>query len=427
MITENEARELLARAAGTIEEPSGELDLQVPQMSRWVAPMIAAAAIAAAVATGVVLVHDGDRHDRPGPVAPTPMPMPDRFKGAVPPVFAYDSDSAQKLLEDRGLRVQITVVTNKCEVPDRALRTRPAVGFPVTPGDTVTLYVTGPLVNACSSPATLAWRILDFANGRGPEPRLAADAEFYLNGRRTTLIRVAEVLARETWYAENAGGAFLQVRRLNAPRPCSSSPSSFPAGFASRRTYWMDLVVPMDGIDFTCHASNIFLNASGEIDGIVLDVSPFLTEPPKPLSTATPNRALPGIAAHFINFAKGWMQRPGFAESIRLYNDGSLVATLDHHSALDRSSFFLCPGSAHPAQCGLSPIELIKGLHGTQPTVSPRADCFNGSGILPHRSGQGTLLITDPGVPPCESSWVVQLDYDDQYKIVAVNEFSGAS
>jgi len=422
VITENEARELLARAAGTIEEPSGELDLQVPQLSRWVAPMIAAAAIAAAVATGVVLVHNGDRHDQPGPVAPTPTP--DRFKGVIPPVFAYDSDSAQQMLEDRGLRVRRTVVTNKCEAPDRALRTRPDVGFPVVPGDSVTLYVSGPLVAFCNPPELLAWSILDFANGRGPEPRMAEGAKFYLNGERTTLRKVSDVLARET---KNAETASLHVEYLPAPRPCSTNPSPFPAAFINRRSYWMDLVVPTDGFFSPCQSSNVFTNASGEIDGILIEAAPFLINPPKPTPRPTPNRALPGIAAHFINFAKGWMQRPGFAESIRLYNDGSLVATLDHHSALDRSSFFLCPGSAHPAQCGLSPIELIKGLHGTQPTVSTRADCFNGSGILPHRSGQGTLLITDPGVPPCESSWVVQLDYDDQYKIVAVNEFSGAS
>jgi len=422
MITEIEARQLLARAAGTIEVPSREpIPLVAPQRPRWVAPLVAATAIAAAVSAGLVVIHQDDRHDRPGPVAPSPSPTADQFAGAVPPVFAYDGDSAQRMLEDRGLRVRRTMVTNRgCETPDRALRTKPGLGFPVEPGDTVRLYVTGPVVDACSPPDQLAWQVLDHANGRGPEPLTAANAGFYVNGEPTTSARAFAVLAAMTRRSAN-----LQVRQRKAPVPCPLD-RSIPEQFAGRSSYWIGIDEPTDNI-FSCTPNaTVYLNKSGEIENIVVEAPAFLVDPPSPTAQSTSSQGVPAIAAHFINFAKGWMQRPGFAKSVRLYNNGSLVTTLDSRSARDRSAYFLCPGSAHPAQCGLSPIQLIAGLR-TSPVVSERAGCFNGAGILPHVSGQATLLLTDSGVRPCASSWVVQLDYNDSYQIVAINQFPGAS
>ena len=431
MITETEARELLARAAETIEvPPSAPLVLAPPKRPRWIAPVAAAAAIAAAVGAGVVLVHHQDRPDQPGPVAPTPTLDP--YAGHIPPVFSYDGTAAQRMLENRGLVVGRKVVTNHCEAPGRALRTVPDVGFPVSPGDRITLYVSGPLVNACNPPTLLAWRILDFANGRGPEPSLAEGAEFYVNGERSSLATIAEFLVRRNASLLNAGTPVLQARYLKSPQPCSYFDSDgkqvnppFPQKFVGRRSYWMDVVVPMDGIDFTCHSTNVFVNADGAIDAIVVDASPFLLEPSKPAPTRVPDRRfLPAPAAHFINFAKGWMKHPGFADIVKLYNDGSLVRSMDRHRAQDASAYGLCPGSAHPDQCGLSPIQLIRQLS-KAPTVSERADCFDSTAILPHRSGHGTLLITDAQVPPCESSWVVQLEYNARNEIVAINEFEG--
>lgn len=135
------------------------------------------------------------RDDRTSDQAPTTGPTTPNdvtpAVGGIPSVFGYDANSAEKMLTERRL-----VVTRKpsytCLTSGRAVRTKPATGTRFGPGDTVTLFVTEPGPDsACPVPAedALAWRLLDFANGRGPAPSFAAEVTVYVDGQLTTLTR----------------------------------------------------------------------------------------------------------------------------------------------------------------------------------------------------------------------------------------------
>lgn len=203
MLTESEARELLAEAAATIEVPPGEPVVRSPRRSRYVLPAAAAAAVAVLL-VGVVVALD--RSDPSSPVAPT-APTGRHGSGVVPSVFGFDAASATRLLQDAGLTVE-TKDKQTCDTPGRAVRTRPSAGTPVEPGDTVTLIVTKiPPAARCMPPADAsAWELLDFANGRGPAPAFADEVSVYLNGKLTTLTG-AEAADPSTWRNSRALGA----------------------------------------------------------------------------------------------------------------------------------------------------------------------------------------------------------------------------
>lgn len=423
MITETEARELLAGAASTIAEPTGELALAPSQRARWIAPVVAAAAIAAAVTTGLVLIHHDRHDDQPGPVAPSPSVDP--FAGRVPSVFAYDADSAQQMLESRGLRVRRTVVTNLCEAPGRALRTKPVVGSPIDPGDTVTLYVRGPITYFCSSPDLQAWPILDFANGRGPAPSFASKVGYYLNGKvssqRSTLAAMA-ALTRQYDLSRGLNPPMSVRWQKAAPSAATTPPAvdSVPERYQGREALAISIAFPTPSIFNWCECAQVFYDAENNIDAIVAWIGADITDPPR-ANLDVPYRQ---VAARFVDFAKGWSQHPQFGEHVNVYSEGHKVASLSQERAADRSAYRPCANIKGLSQCGLSAVDLLKGTHST-PRISQGGGCFAGApGRL--RSGSPRIaLITAPGVSPCESSWVIEVEFNDVGQITKVNDYPG--
>lgn len=179
MLTETEARELLAQAALTIDVDPVARPVPLPSRSRrWVT--VAAAAATAAVLAGVTIlaVTQG------GPDKPLTHPSPSLTSSSgttlgtdqVPSVFGYDARSAQAMLEAAGLTVTVKERKLYCTGDDgRALATSPAVGTTYAPGDTVTLIVGKNQPVPCPySPKpdqrAFAWALLDFANGRATTP-----------------------------------------------------------------------------------------------------------------------------------------------------------------------------------------------------------------------------------------------------------------
>ncbi|WP_243059546.1 PASTA domain-containing protein [Nocardioides sp. SR21] len=157
---------------------------------------------ALALAASLVAVGAGVALTRPDP------PPDDRLHDdQVPSLFGYDGATAQQLLEDRGLRVTLKP-RRACEVLDRVLGSIPPAGAPYESGDDIVVYTSLPADVDCLSNYTdreTAWRLLDFANGRGPAPELAdptsAVAPDVLEALRDASAQVALVDERPLTYS----------------------------------------------------------------------------------------------------------------------------------------------------------------------------------------------------------------------------------
>lgn len=196
MLTDTEARELLAQAALTIDVDSVAHPVPIPSRSRpWVT--LAAAAATAAVLGGVTIlaVTQGGPAKRLGGPSPS-VTSSGTVLGSdqVPSVFGYDARYAQAMLEAAGLTVTVRERKLYCTGDDgRALATSPGVGAAYSPGDRVTLMVGKNQPVPCPfSPKpdqrAFAWALLDFANGRPATPLTrTARVVLSVNGRSTVV------------------------------------------------------------------------------------------------------------------------------------------------------------------------------------------------------------------------------------------------
>jgi len=193
MLTESEARDLLALAGATIEVSPVTTLPDVPSRRRW--PVLAAAAgVLAVVGVGGAL---GLRSGGDASLDPELVPRVD-FQarsdavtdGQLPSVFGYGSAAALEMLTDLGLEVRLGWQPVPCGEPvGRAARTEPRLGAPFEPGDSVVLFVTGVEGHDCptNTDKALAWRLIDFANGRGPAPDFADQVTVAANGESATI------------------------------------------------------------------------------------------------------------------------------------------------------------------------------------------------------------------------------------------------
>jgi PASTA domain-containing protein len=119
----------------------------------------------------------------------------------LPSLFGFDRTTAEALLEDRGLDVQLRTFQS-CEVRDRVVASDPGPGARVDRGDEVIVYTSLPTSNNCLpryAHREVAWRFLDFANGRGLAPQFAPRVFVYPGDGRRLVLTGAEAGAPETW------------------------------------------------------------------------------------------------------------------------------------------------------------------------------------------------------------------------------------
>ena len=199
--------------------------------------LAAAAAVVAIVGTTAAVVDRTSDDAGPPAVDPTTAtasPSPVLAPDQIPSVFAYDADSATRLLQSSGLQVT-TKPDYTCGTTGRATKTDPAVGTRFQPGDAVTLYVTQIPPNArCVEPAAedAAWRFLDFANGRGPAPAFADEVTFYVDGERAGTLTAAEAGDPANW---GGNSAISEIREQTAVLQQINGTWVTPAMSAQRR------------------------------------------------------------------------------------------------------------------------------------------------------------------------------------------------
>ena len=284
MLTESEARDLLAKAANTVEVAPGKPIEKAPR-SIW--PMLAAAAaVVAIVGTTAAVVNRTSDHTGPPAVDPTTAtasPRPQLAPDQIPSVFAYDADSATRLLQSSGLKVT-TKPDYVCGTTGRATKTRPAVGARFQPGDAVTLYVTQIPPNArCVEPVAqdAAWEFLDFANGRGPAPAFAEEVTFYVDGEKTGTLTAAEAADAANWSGTSAiseireqtrvlqqANGFGEIPAMSARGLGPREDSAVPASVEDRPALSLSVDVLTDGI-FHIPLTVDLYRTDGRIDTVV--------------------------------------------------------------------------------------------------------------------------------------------------------------
>jgi len=302
MLTESEARDLLALAGATVEVSPVTTLPDVPPRRRW--PVLAAtAAVLAVVGVGAAL-GPGDLGS--DPVAPSDtiprvdfqVPENSVGPGQIPSVFAYDGSSAQAMLLALGLHVLIAP-DPMCGSAGRATFTDPRVGAIYSPGDAVTLRVSTPPTGAvaCSKPDSedLAWQLIDFANGRGTAPAFA-DEVWVAANNDSDVIPAARAADPDSWVDGTPLGVLRQLSQEVSTSMGNAKKLVMPnlvtgASDSEWRCHDLDLSgIPRTGVGvsirielppYECTVVDVF-RTNGLISAISLRTDLVSVEPPIP-------------------------------------------------------------------------------------------------------------------------------------------------
>ena len=450
MLTETEARELLAKAADTIEVGPGEpiLGAEQPTRPRWLLPVLAAATVAVVV-VGAVAVLRNDTESSPPPVTgPTTPPVVEPgADGRMPSVFGYDKFAATDMLEGMGLVVTTEPVSG-CVSEFRAVRTVPPIGTRIRPGDAVTLFATqhGPLDDCIDPlPDALAWTLLDFANGRGPAPGFAPEVIAYVNGDEWHLTADQ---AADLSYWQTGSPLDVLAAATRPPVPTTDwrpkpflavyEPDGFdvtcgdqelPAELAGRSSSWFRIgnVQESIGLNFGCVFANVY-RTDGQIDAIVVRTEGILyltedAEPGPPNAAADPD----GIGAAFLAFARGQSEIPPVADDVRLYLGNEYEKTISAADARDPGSWKVCALYAERS-CPFSALATLRNFE-AEPAVEdllPRGCLTWGTEPVTDSGGTQVVVLSVPEPPMCAENFAVQIWSDDDGHITAVNLLLGS-
>jgi hypothetical protein len=284
MLTESEVRDLLAKAAASIDVPADTpvLPGAVRRHRGWLMPVVAACCVGAVIAAGLLVARAG----HPDGVPSTRPPDNPDSRHVIPTVAGLDRLTATRVLTAHGLRVT-TESMPTCLPSGRAVRTRPANGSAFDPGGTVTLFVTRPAkpATSCADPeAAPIWQLLDYANGLGPAPRFALEVTVYADGRRTVMTGAAA--ARRTSWPVGSALALMAIAGRVEEHPGTDAPTPFlrfsrddgtvcggrrlPQQLSARPSQWFSFTPPpSDFISPACTFTNIY-RTGGDIDALVV-------------------------------------------------------------------------------------------------------------------------------------------------------------
>lgn len=446
MLTEDEVRELLGRAAATIEVPPGRAVAAVtPGRPRWVVPAAAAAVVAIAVVAGAIAA------ERKGSA---PEPAPPTVKTLIP-VVGWDATWARQALEDAGLEVQ-TEIQPVCGVtPGRVAATNPVAGTRVGPGATVTLAVTsnnidGLCVDAKSD--SLLMDLMDLVANREPgvkrslpdpnQARFSNEVDLYLNGTHSVL-KGTEAHQSRIWGPDSALGVFAaELSRLSAagtvwvvdpvgtvPDECAGiEPQHSKDGPPRQRFAIVSYrqVVGCAVLD-VYRASSIGAFAS-PIDLMVVTTSDVAT-PPRERGGQQNARAV-HAAQTFVNFAEGRTTALPVADVVELFVGNQPVKTIDAKAARQTSGYDLCPPVGYAERsCPLSAIETIRNDPNGWRISGEPARCADQAGppLMPAQlRGTASVFLNSREPESCMDAWSVELIYNGDDQIVAVNLLLGS-
>lgn len=174
MLTETQARDLLAKAATTVDVGPPP-PLAQPPHRRRIVPLVAAAAAVLLVAGGVAVARHGDTADVPAAPSFDTYPGDRSFRlgpDQIPPVEGETEAAATHLLQQRGYAVT-TRTQPVCAVDGTVTAMSPAAGTIATDGQSVALTIAHPDGLPCPGLLPSSDPLLTWAEGEAAAPRFA--------------------------------------------------------------------------------------------------------------------------------------------------------------------------------------------------------------------------------------------------------------
>jgi len=469
MPTEEETRQLLAKAAATIEvdeaAPMKLTGLPEPRHRRW--PVLAAAA-AVVLAIGGGLLITQQLGDDP---APAPAPAVDRTEGdsveqehvyaegELPSLLAYTKDEATELLETRGYVVEIRE-EHGCDQPaGYVLGTDPGPGTAMDPGDSVRVSVTGgPAANVrCAGPPDTWQQVLDlarFARGLGPAPDFPDQVSIAAGEGGTVELTAEEAADPAKWVLCDDGECHSVLAALEqilttpvemdaffaqtylvvtddvrsaafGPEPVCLTRDPWEMGLPYHRPTYVYVDYPIDGQRLCPPAPVVQLGwtKNFRIASVLLRLAvegePAVEDPLEP----TVERK--ASAVQFVAWARGDGPAPQFADRVRvMFGGGGAFGSTGWTSLPEEpNTYGGCSGLGFP-DCFLNPVGVIYRHQGRVVATAGRSICADG-GDLPKRfadAAEDVVRLEEPEPASCKRAWAVELWIDEDGVIYGVNQ-----
>lgn len=416
IVTEAEARRLLAAAAATIEvdDPAPLTLTGLPEPRphrRWsLLVAVAASVVLLASAAWVVARQLGDGEQAPPEPVQRPTTGEHRY-GAdeVPALVGNTEQEARGLLTSAGHRVTVEDQLT-CEVPSGyVLGTSPTAGTALADGAAVRLHVTSYAADDCSTPPGLGpvWELVRFARGLGGPPVWSDPSICAADACAAVLAALAELATRAapvpdvpTVLQMGEGYGTEDLRCLEMARPPASG---------LRRIY---VHVAWQAHDFVglCPRPPVVqadLDDAGRIVGLALrgEAGPMveLTMLPK----VSPARH--DAVDRFIAWARTGGGPPPFADRVRRLTGGFAPAWIDDPA--DRSVWAGCSGLGFP-DCGIDPVAHVYRSRGDLEVVVGIPPCPGARYLTGRWDVEGDVVrVSAPGFA-CDG-WFVLLWIDE--------------
>ncbi|KRA38745.1 MULTISPECIES: PASTA domain-containing protein [unclassified Nocardioides] len=371
-VTEQQARDLLARAAATITliEPAALTLTGLPEpRRRRVRGLLGVAAAVALIAGAAVVVER--LVDEPSPaVTGEPVERPHTYPAdQVPSYLGFDRDAAVADLESRGLRAKVVEEPDGCQPSGVVWGSMPPAGAVVEPGDTVVVRVyAAQQVIDCDSPGFLGWSMVRFARGLDEAPEFADSVTLTTPGGASRKVAGSALRDRRSplWVVCDAGECHSAIAALeelvttpftSGGHPVSPYVRLDALSQLCRKKSSSDLALTVevntDGVGI-CPRKAVWLtfDGDGHISGLELsipveDPPAEAVEPPKPTE---PRRE---SAEQFVAWARGTGGAPDFADSVRNLGPGFVG---DPNTEPESREYWSgCSGLGFP-DCGIDPI-----------------------------------------------------------------------
>jgi hypothetical protein len=467
--TEEETRQLLAKAAATIDvdesAPITLTGLPEPRPRRW--PVLAAAAAVVLAIGGGYLVSQQLGDD------PQPSPVVDQTDAAdrepveqehvyaddeLPSLLGYTEQEARDLLMARGLQVR-TAVSAECAPPGLVVSTSPGPGTRLTAGETVQLRIPSLAVRGgdITSPSCdqvqieRVGELIRFARGLGPAPAFpeevsiavgegeyvaltaeeAADPQSWVvcdDGEcHSPLASLAEILSRSVPMDDfNASTSLAVVDGPSSVMQTCLTPAPLDMGLRYHLPTYLHLEYPVDGtfceapviqIEWTedRRIAVVRLRLAVEGDGVVEDPS-------------EPTAQRQASAEAFVAWARGTGPAPQFADRVRvMWSGGSAFGSTGWVNDPEvRALYSGCSGLGFP-DCGADPVAILYNYQGEVVATAGRSTCADG-GEVPTRFADAThdvVRLEEPEPASCAKAWAVELWIDEDGVIYGVNQAGG--
>jgi len=464
MTTEEEIRQLLAKAAATIEvdesAPMTLTGLPEPRPRRW--PVLAAAAaVVLAIGGGVLVSQQLGDDPQPSPAVPDGAPVEGPYPLAddqLPSILGYTEHEAVELLEAKGLNVTVERFSTGC-LPDGAIVTEPGTGTRVADGDQVTLRVGdhrakssfGPIQGCFDAKVRRqlgsAWDLIRFARGLGGAPRFAEELTLYAGDSEPRRLTAADAVDPDNWTVCDASACHSALRGIqqvvSQPWPltsgefatpyfnwsttiqdaeaCGYSPD--PVGGRHKWVVWVHVEVGMNDWCRPPMQVQIHFDDSGAISAVGLRIRPGYNDDPAEIAAVSASRE--AAAEAFVAWARGKGPAPEFADRVRvMYGGGGAFGSTGWvEDPETRSAYGGCSGLGFP-DCPVDPVALLVRYDGPVVPTAGRSTCADG-GEVPTRfaaAEQDVVRLEEPEPASCRSAWAVELWIDEGGVIYGVNQ-----